>query len=238
MEKGVKVRVNYMDKQPDLKAAMRPILIDWVIQACTKFKFADETQFYTVQYIDRFLSFELIERANLQLVGITAIFVAAKFEEISVPSTRDLCYITEDSYTPKELERMELRMLKALDYDLGFPTSLHFLRLLAKSLSCSRHQYYCAKFICELISLSYPALRWSPSVLAVSALDILNKVSTYLPTMRQLHYQVEETSVNECKQFVIETILSDELKDHVTVFKKYEAVHSKLKSVLKSVHSM
>lgn len=101
MEDGMKVCVNYMDKQPDLKPAMRPILIDWIIQACTKFKFADETQYYTVQYIDRFLSSELIERANLQLVGITAIFVAAKFEEVSVPSMRDLCYITEDSYIPK-----------------------------------------------------------------------------------------------------------------------------------------
>ena len=100
-EKEHCICVNYMDKQPDLKPAMRSILVDWIIQACTKFKVTDETQYYVVQYVDRFLSSELIERSNLQLVGICAIFLASKFEEISVPTMSDLCYITEDTYTPK-----------------------------------------------------------------------------------------------------------------------------------------
>lgn len=100
-ERSMKVCPHYMDKQHDLKPVMRSILVDWIIQACTKFKLTDETQYYTIQYIDRFLTVELIERSDLQLVGIGAIFVACKFEEICVPSMSDLCYITEDTYTPK-----------------------------------------------------------------------------------------------------------------------------------------
>ena len=101
LEQSIKVCPRYMDKQHDLKPVMRSILVDWIVQACTKFKLTDETQYYTIQYIDRFLTAQLIERSDLQLVGIGAIFIACKFEEICVPSMSDLCYITEDTYTPK-----------------------------------------------------------------------------------------------------------------------------------------
>ena len=101
LERAIKVCPHYMDKQHDLKPVMRSILVDWIIQACTKFKLTDETQYYAIQYIDRFLTIDLIERSDLQLVGICAIFIACKFEEICVPSMSDLCYITEDTYTPK-----------------------------------------------------------------------------------------------------------------------------------------
>ena len=125
-------------------------------------------------------------------------------------------------------------MLKALDYNLGYPTSIQFLRYIVKVLSCSRHQYYCAKFICELMSVSYSALRWKPSVIAVSSLDILNKVSTFLPVLRQQRFQIDESSMDECKHFIRNTIVNDDLKDHPIVFHKFKSEHSKLKAALKS----
>ncbi|XP_063690244.1 uncharacterized protein LOC134822902 [Bolinopsis microptera] len=234
LEQSINVCPHYMDKQHDLKPVMRSILVDWIIQACTKFKLTDETQYYAIQYIDRFLTTTLIERSNLQLVGIGAIFIACKFEEICVPSMSDLCYITEDTYTPKELERMESKFLLALDYDLGYPTTIQFLRYIVKVFSCSRQQYYCGKFLCELMSVSYPALQWKPSEIAVSSLDILNEISTFVPALRQLHnLQFNESSIADCKRFIRKTILNDELSDYVTVFTKYDSVYKKLKSELK-----
>lgn len=234
LEQSINVCPHYMDKQHDLKPVMRSILVDWIIQACTKFKLTDETQYYAIQYIDRFLTTTLIERSNLQLVGIGAIFIACKFEEICVPSMSDLCYITEDTYTPKELERMESKFLLALDYDLGYPTTIQFLRYIVKVFSCSRQQYYCGKFLCELMSVSYPALQWRPSEIAVSSLDILNEISTFVPALRQLHnLQFNESSIDECKRFIRKTILNDELSEYVTVFTKYDSVYKKLKSELK-----
>lgn len=101
LETLTSINPGYMDNQFDLKPVMRSILVDWIIQACSKFKVTEETQYYAIQYIDRFLSSELTERSNLQLVGICSIFLACKFEEINVPSMSDLCYITEDTYIPK-----------------------------------------------------------------------------------------------------------------------------------------
>ena len=134
----------------------------------------------------------------------------------------------------QELERMESKILKSLDYDLGYPTAIQFLRYIVKVLSCSRQQYYCGKFLCELMSVSYSALRWRPSEMAVASLDILNDVSTFLPSLRQLcNLNFDESSIVECKRFIRKTILQNELAEYPTVFTKYESVYNKLKSELK-----
>lgn len=130
---------------------------------------------------------------------------------------------------------METKMLKALDYDLGYPTAIHFLRYLVKLLSISRDQYYNGKLICELMSISYPALKWKPSEVAIAALDILNKVSTIIPVLRQLHVNVNNENVSECKSFIGKMILTDGLIEYESVFNKYDRVYQNLKSNLKLV---
>lgn len=55
-------------------------------------------------------------------------FLACKYEEIYYPELADFVYITSDSYSEKEMLEMEGRMLKAVDYSLGGPAAIHFLR--------------------------------------------------------------------------------------------------------------
>lgn len=100
-ETNINICPTYMSSQPDLKPSMRGILVDWLIQACMKFKLNLETQFLAIQLVDRYLSKENLSRNTLQLVGITSIFIAAKFEEIMVPTMSDLVYITENTYNTK-----------------------------------------------------------------------------------------------------------------------------------------
>jgi cyclin B len=67
---------------------MRTILIDWLVQVHLKFKLLSETLFMTVSLIDRFLDKERVTRDQLQLVGVAALFIASKYEEIYPPHTR------------------------------------------------------------------------------------------------------------------------------------------------------
>ena len=53
-----------------------------------EFKLVPETLFLAVSFLDRFLSVEVTTRNSLQLVGITCVLVAAKYEEIYAPSVR------------------------------------------------------------------------------------------------------------------------------------------------------
>ncbi|MFO0006517.1 MAG: hypothetical protein ACK559_35900 [bacterium] len=76
---------------------MRLILVDWLIEVCYKFKFQKQTIFITVSYIDRFLQKQNVLRKNLQLIGVTALFLASKFQEIYPPNIKDFIYITDNS---------------------------------------------------------------------------------------------------------------------------------------------
>ena len=70
-----------------------------------------------------------IPRSNLQLVGVSAMFLVSKIEEIYAPSISDFVYITDNAYSESEIRQMELRIIRALNFDLCQPISLNFLRL-------------------------------------------------------------------------------------------------------------
>lgn len=71
-----------------------------------KFELMDETLFLTANIIDRFLASQTVVRKKLQLVGVTAMFLACKYEEVSVPMVEDLILICDRAYTKEELLEM------------------------------------------------------------------------------------------------------------------------------------
>jgi cyclin-A len=66
-----------MRKQSEVTHAMRSILIDWLVDVTIEYKLHQQTLYLCVNYIDRFLSSMLVLKSKLQLVGITAMFLAA-----------------------------------------------------------------------------------------------------------------------------------------------------------------
>ena len=88
---------------------MREILTDWLIEVHLKFKLLPETLYLTINLIDRYLTTQNIYRNKLQLVGVTAMLIASKYEEIYPPIVSDFVYITDNAYTSAEIRQMELR---------------------------------------------------------------------------------------------------------------------------------
>src|SRR5215471_5676703 len=110
---------NYMVKQNGLDWKMRGILNDWLIQVHAKFRLLPETLFLAINLIDRFLSACVVSLAKLQLVGITCMFVAAKFEAIAAPSVQGFHKLA-DSYSKKEIIEMERCVLKTINWNMNF----------------------------------------------------------------------------------------------------------------------
>ncbi|EOY26705.1 Cyclin B2,3 isoform 1 [Theobroma cacao] len=100
------VAPNYMALQCDIKERMRGILIDWLIEVHYKFELMEETLYLTVNLIDRFLAIQQVVRKKLQLVGVTAMLLACKYEEVSVPVVEDLILISDKAYSRKEVPDM------------------------------------------------------------------------------------------------------------------------------------
>lgn len=77
--------VDYMQNQQDLKPKMRSLGLEWISEVALKFKLLPETFFLTVNYMDRFLSKAAVARSDLQLVMVSAMKIAGKYEEIYPP---------------------------------------------------------------------------------------------------------------------------------------------------------
>lgn len=118
----------YIDSQGELAWRMRGILADWLIQIHMRFRFLPETIFLAVNIVDRFLSKRVVALAKLQLVGITASLIAAKYEEVVHPSPKQFCAAAEGDYDTNDIVKAEAYILKVLDWDISYPGPLLFLR--------------------------------------------------------------------------------------------------------------
>ncbi|PIA53862.1 hypothetical protein AQUCO_00900447v1 [Aquilegia coerulea] len=81
---------DYMDSQPDINIKMRAILVDWLIEVHHKFELTPETLYLTIYIVDRYLSVKAVLRKELQLVGISAMLIASKYEEIWAPEVSNI----------------------------------------------------------------------------------------------------------------------------------------------------
>ncbi|KAM8808756.1 cyclin-A2 [Eudromia elegans] len=173
MEVKCKPKMGYMKKQPDITNNMRAILVDWLVEVGEEYKLQNETLHLAVNYIDRFLSSMSVLRGKLQLVGTAAMLLASKFEEIYPPEVAEFVYITDDTYTKKQVLRMEHLILKVLSFDLAAPTINQFLT------QYFLHEQTCAKveslsmYLGELSLIDAdPYLKYLPSVIAAAAFHL------------------------------------------------------------------
>ncbi|XP_043826915.1 cyclin-A2 [Dromiciops gliroides] len=174
MEVKCKPKVGYMKKQPDITNSMRAILVDWLVEVGEEYKLQNETLHLAVNYIDRFLSSMSVLRGKLQLVGTAAMLLASKFEEIYPPEVAEFVYITDDTYTKKQVLRMEHLVLKVLAFDLAAPTINQFLTqyFLHQPQANSKVESL-AMFLGELSLIDAdPYLKYLPSVTAGAAFHI------------------------------------------------------------------
>ncbi|KAK9071111.1 hypothetical protein SSX86_009679 [Deinandra increscens subsp. villosa] len=173
---------DYMERiQKDITVGMREILVDWLVEVAEEYKLVSDTLFLAVSYIDRFLSSHNLKRNKLQLLGVSSMLVASKFEEVSPPHVEDYCYITDNTYTKEEVVQMEKDLLKFLEMEPSNPTPKTFLRYKCELCSdatqedvmpsCSALEFL-SWFLVELSLLDYSCLRFLPSMVAASAVFI------------------------------------------------------------------
>lgn len=113
----------FQNSQPEITSIMRAILLDWMMEVWNEFTLKRETYYYSVNYVDRFLSAHgNIKKEQLQLVGVTSMFIAAKMEEVYSPRVADFAKSTDNGYEVEEIVAMEKLMLKELGWYMTPPT--------------------------------------------------------------------------------------------------------------------
>uniref|UniRef100_A0ABI7YBI5 Cyclin B2 n=1 Tax=Felis catus TaxID=9685 RepID=A0ABI7YBI5_FELCA len=160
----------------EINGRMRAILVDWLVQVHSKFRLLQETLYMCVAIMDRFLQVQPVSRKKLQLVGITALLLASKYEEMFSPNIEDFVYITDNAYTSSQIREMETLILKELKFELGRPLPLHFLRRASKAGEVDVEQHTLAKYLMELTLIDYDMVHYHPSKVAAAASCLSQKV--------------------------------------------------------------
>nr|XP_027090045.1 cyclin-B2-2-like [Coffea arabica] len=161
---------NYMAQQFDINERMRGILIGWLIEVHYKFELMDETLYLTVNLIDRFLITVSVVRKKLQLVGVTTMLLACKYEEVSVPVVEDLILISDRAYSRNDVLEIESLMINTLQFNLSVPTPYVFMRRFLKAAQSNKKLELLSFFIVESCLVEYEMLRFPPSLLAAAAI--------------------------------------------------------------------
>ncbi|XP_039117497.1 cyclin-A2-1 [Dioscorea cayenensis subsp. rotundata] len=166
---------DFMERlQRDITHGMRGILIDWLVEVSDEYRLVPDTLYLTVYLIDRFLSKHYIERQRLQLLGITCMLIASKYEEICAPRVEEFCFITDNTYTKGEVLKMESEVLNYQGFHLSVPTIKTFLRRFLRAAQTSSEVPtpalgFLANYLAELTLVDYDFLKYLPSKIAASA---------------------------------------------------------------------
>ena len=176
LEVTTRPNADYMEHQEDLEWKMRGILIDWLIEVHTRFHLLPETLFLAVNIIDRFLSTKVVQLDRLQLVGVTAMFIASKYEEVLSPHVANFRHVADDGFTEAEILSAERYVLTALNYDLSYPNPMNFLRRISKADNYDIQTRTLGKYLMEISLLDHRFMHYLPSHTAAAAMYLARKI--------------------------------------------------------------
>lgn len=85
--------------------------------------------------IDRFLTRRQISNKEMQLLGVTAMVIAGKYQEIYPPPIEDYIHLSDGACTKDQVVALEAVVLRELDFSVNFPTPNYFLQLFSRAIN-------------------------------------------------------------------------------------------------------
>jgi len=176
-EKRLAYPKNFLDNQTEIDRKKRSYLVDYLIEVHYKFKMWPETLYVTVGLVDRYLMKKKnLSKKHLQTLGITAIHIAGKYEEIYPPSLDKLVKVTQCNLQTQEVIKMEMDILSQLDFDLIWPSPYRFLERFIKILQLNNEFFFIAQYFVEYALLDKTLVSMPPSKIAAIGLLAASKV--------------------------------------------------------------
>ncbi|CAL1358494.1 unnamed protein product [Linum trigynum] len=197
---------DYMSTQTVITPQMRGILINWLIEAHGKFRLMQETLYLMATLLDQYLSQVQIQKCELQLVGLTALLLASKYEDFWHPRIKDLVSISGEAYTHGQMLEMEKQVLRKLKFRLNVPTAYVFMLRFLKAAQSESKLQNLAHYLIELCLVEYEALKFKPSMVSASAIFVARCTLKMDPAWTPLlakHARYGVPQLRECAEMIL-----------------------------------
>lgn len=226
---------NYLQIQNDISEKIRTVIIDWMIDVATQFNLLNETLFLSVMILDKYLEKVIVKKTEVQLIGITTLFIASKYQEIYPPELIDFQSRTNNAYSCGEIIQMEGKILVALGFNIGFVTTHYILKLLENMIKFKSEELNLAQYFLFLGLSSYKMRFYQSITQAISAVyaavkiiskdkEIFNKLNSIMG--------IEEMEIKKCSWDLIKLFQSvNSLGIPYTIQKFSEEKYNKIASM-------
>ncbi|XP_024159245.1 putative cyclin-B3-1 isoform X1 [Rosa chinensis] len=199
-------RANFLLIQADITPHMRGILVNWLIEVHFKFDLMQETLYLMVTLLDQYLSQVPIKKNEMQLVGLTALLLASKYEDFWHPRVKELISISAESYTRDQVLEMERLILKKLKFRLNTPTPYVFMLRFLKAAQSDKKLEHLAFYLIELCLVEYEPIMVKPSLLCAAAIYVARCTLQITPAWTPLlckHARYEVSQIRDCAEMIL-----------------------------------
>ena len=220
---------NYLDEKVTKKT--RAALVEWVTEVHFKFKLFPETLWITINIIDRYLAKRTVPAQQMQILGLAALLIASKYEDIYPPELKEMMKCASSLSAPTSLStrnevlNMESLILFHLGFDFSAPTPLRFIERFSKVANADEKTKHVALYVCELAAHDFDLVfKYSPSMLACVGMSIASKT-----TRGSMWFKVMEKEAGVREEEVKEIINHDfaRIVDRIETDLGVKAVHKK-----------
>ena len=173
-----KINPNYFELQTEINSKMRIILIDWIFEVNNKLKFREETFYTTIYIIDAYLSKKFIQRKKFQLLGVTALYIATKLNEIFSGSVKDYVFMTDRAYNEIDIISMESDICKTLNFNFLVPHCLSFFQIFSKKIGLDKdsEEYQFGIFIIQNFLMNSKSFNYNYSIISIASCNLIVKL--------------------------------------------------------------
>jgi hypothetical protein len=168
---------NYVTHQPHIDWNCRNIVVLWLVDVHQEFNLRPETLFLCIQIFDRYLTRRVIGREQLQLLGLTSLWIACKHDEVNsrVPSLEHLVWICCEAFNSSQFKSMELDVCFVLDFQFNVPVPETFLKLQVAFIARENQKEFdkkvinLARYLMEVSLIHRRFMIVPPSILSISS---------------------------------------------------------------------
>ena len=230
-----RIKPNFMKNQKEINCRMRAIIVNWMIEVHDRFKLLHDTLFLSVIIFDRYMSIiNNIDKNKLQLIGVTSLLIACKYEEIFSPEMRDFICILDREYEKEDLMEQENNMLKILKFEVIYPSSLRYYEILRIEFGIEEQYYKYGNYLLELCLLDCRFSKYSQAVIATTVCFMVLKLLQKINFKQFLNYNIK-IKENEIIQCLVDICFLVEYIDgsiYPSVNKKYKGICNEIKLII------
>jgi hypothetical protein len=124
--------IDFQEKNQHLQPGMRRRLVEWLMEVSNSFGLSDMAFHQATGFVDQFLAKNSVPIQELQLLGVSALFIASKLHDVAflpMDSALDVC---DGLYAKEDIFAMERRMLASFRYRLHDTCVIDLVEMLSQ----------------------------------------------------------------------------------------------------------